>query len=71
MTGHKKQTDEEPGALDFGEDVICGWCDKPLTSIDHVRDFVCLRCYDLLHGAGVSAREIFEKARQKNAKDPE
>ena len=69
MTGHKKQTNEDSDSPDFGKDVICGWCDKPLTSIDHVRDFVCLRCYDLLNGAGVSAREIFEKARLRNAKD--
>ena len=36
----------------------CKWCDAPLTPVDY-KDEVCVRCYALLSGAGLSDEEIF------------
>lgn len=36
----------------------CKWCDGPLTSRDY-KEGVCLRCYSLLSGAGITDEEIF------------
>lgn len=39
----------------------CKWCDAPLTPVDY-RDEVCVRCYGLLSGAGLSDAEIFDRS---------
>ena len=44
----------------------CKWCDALLSVLDH-SEGVCIRCYGLLSGAGITDAEIFSGSENPEA----
>jgi hypothetical protein len=39
---------------------LCAWCDTPLGGNSHYKASVCVRCYKLLKGAGLTDEQIIK-----------
>lgn len=44
---------------------LCSWCKSPLDSANLAQQSVCLRCYEILAGANLLDKEIFDNDKNK------